>query len=63
MKKHKVVKVCGVRTVVELKKDHDRPMQSRGTVFRSKKDYNRQKAKQQTKREANDASRYFCAIL
>ena len=50
MKKHKIVRVSGVRTVVPIRKDHNRPLLPPKQVFGRKTDYNRQAAKQELRR-------------
>lgn len=51
MKKNKVVRVNGVRTVVPIRKDHNRPLLPPKQVFGRKTDYNRRTAKQQLRRD------------
>lgn len=51
MKKNKVVRVKGVRTVVQIRKDHDRPLLPPKQVFGRKTDYNRRTVKQQLRRD------------
>lgn len=51
MKKHKIVRVSGVRTVVPIRKDHNRPLLPPKQVFGRKTDYNRRAAKEQLRRD------------
>lgn len=51
MKKNKVVRVDGVRVVVPIKKERDRPLLPPKQVFGRKTDYNRHEQKQQLRRE------------
>ena len=51
MKKNKVVRVDGVRVVVPIRKDHNRPLLPPKQVFGRKTDYNRRAAKQQLRRD------------
>lgn len=51
MKKNKVVRVNGVRTVVPIRKDHNRPLLPPKQVFGRKTDYNRLAQKNQLRRE------------
>lgn len=51
MRKNKVIRINGVRTVVPITKDHDRPLLPPGKTFRRKTDYNRRSEKQNTRRE------------
>ena len=50
MKKGKLVKICGVRVYreYERKSVEERGRKRRPAVFRSKKDYNRNRAKKET---------------
>lgn len=51
MKKNKVVRVDGVRVVVPIRKDHNRPLLPPKQVFGRKTDYNRRAVKQQLRRD------------
>lgn len=51
MKKNKVIRVDGVRVVVPIKKEHDRPLLPPKQVFGRKTDYNRLAQKNQLRCE------------
>ena len=51
MKKNKVVRMNGIRVVVPIKKEHDRPLLPPKQVFGRKTDYNRRAQKQRLRRE------------
>lgn len=45
MKKHKIVKIGGVKVAQEIKKDSDRPLFPRPVVFKDKRKYDRKRDK------------------
>jgi len=54
MKKYKKVTVNGVKLVEKIEKDPNRPKRNRPAVFKMKTDYDRNKARKETRREAKE---------